>query len=820
MRFNYRRLVSFVLLASLLLICISLVYAESEQYASFIDNESNNLDYLKYDRIGSDYSGHEYGSASYSDTFFTNGNVFARVCHEDFDNGSTIDYRYYTESFNITKSIMNFLPKSINATNNPDNNGNCDTIDIDIASIKSIYPGYVVPYITTAGNQVTPLYNYKELLNGSYEIGVVVDSPPKVYYFYVKNIIDDQNISIESTKDSMLMSFVDADNTSIVESVVAPYEYLAYYGEMSGKEQVFVNGLSSLEIITVDSCNPINKTGYYLLNTSLSNVNKTCLVIENTTDVVLNFGDDIIDGDNEINGSLTNDTCTILIKDSNSITIENLRSQNFLNGLCVDNSSVNIFGDYSNYHVNGVYIHDNSTVKFSDVIFGGNSRKDIIAENNSRVTLDNVKFVAANISSELKDVYVTGVEKFPDYSEFPEDMDNINQLILIKNSSNSSWAKIKFHYTDPLPNSVVTDNLSVYKYNGTYDNYNTTVTDPVTNLTTVTQHTGWTGGEWLKLFTLVSPSENLIIAENVSNFSVFAPFGFVVDPEDVPVPNPTTGGPSGGGGGSAKSRGSSNNAAFNPEAITFDLELPDIISVKQGEFVDVPFNITYTGGIPAYNVTVSIDGDKGWETSDFTKDVFLFGENATDLLALQPYIKTIPQKKLVPVTVTVDIAGGQQIVLQKLLYVNVLPRGDLSIIKVLEYPPVIKINPEKDLDVSFLVENVGDLPIENIYIKFDESPCLKNISGMHNIEFGEIKNFEFKFTSGEPNVCDYNIKFYSGDKMVGFVPVKFIIKKLGWIDLAKDTQISILLFLLIVWTALTMVVFAKEKDNIALGNEK
>ena len=810
-------------------------------------NNGSSIDYFKYDWEDSQAGNNSYGSNSYMDHSRTNPNVWLDICHPDLRRGDKIDLVHLSENESIIASTLNFLPQVSVTTNGTDSEYyECTHIDVDISSMYAVFPGYIYPVIVPADvdysrsnhdlTEVDILSNYSFFFNGSYEIGVDIDGPPKRYLLTINNVYDENSIEITDLADTYMLvtSLTNASNITLIEKLLKPGQYLPYEGNFVGGEQVFVNGLSSLEIINYDPCTPINGSGYYIMNNSIWGLNETCIIINNSQNVVINFVEEIIDGDNNVTfGSKTPDKCAIIIENSEGIVLENFKTQEFFYGVCIKNSTASVFGTASSYNVHGAKVYDNSIVKLVNVYFG-NNQSEIYSYEDSIVNLTHVNFSTADVKSNIKNIRIRSVHSPPDLPDI-ENIQDIDQYIEYVSTQSGSEATMGFYYHPPLPNNMSTDNISIYQRHGektihnvtnTTSYYNTTLNQTV-NTTTTTEVYGWEEGNWTKLSRAVFDEPIIWYGSmqsggilTITNFSVFAPLGFPnttatqeepePDPDPQPQPKPRAGGGSGSGGTPQEVVQEELDLQARSELIELDLVLIDNnITLMQGQAGEIRFNITNKGDTYVDNVIIGPEVSRGWDHTNYTIDTLYSGDVAFGSFQIAPYEKAVARDYYVQVRVYVRDDNETIKLISQTLKVTVLPRGDLARLRVLEYPPEVLVNPFSSLDISFLTENIGDQDLPNVSIKLDPSDCILDIQGEHDLDWRETKSLKYKFSFGEKSTCDYNIKFYSNKNLVGFLPIKFVVRQKTWRD--EPVKTSIVLFMIIVWTALTAVIVARKR---------
>jgi len=788
------------------------------------------INYLSFDEYGQSNGSINFGSNSYMDDSPTNPNMFLDICHPNLTANSKIDLVYTSENESLFSSILQVLPQTISLSNASDANGTyyCSRIDVDLSASKALYPGFINPIIVT--KNISYNYNYNnynasdfillprisQWFNGSYDIGINVEGPPKVYLISVRNALDDLENPINSSGNFLLTSILNSSNISLVEGKLSPGGTISYRGNFLGGETVYVNGVLALKLRIYNPCDPINESGYYIMNKSIFNHNETCIKINNTDNLVLNFAGELIDGDDYDNGSQQTNACPILIEDSQNITIENLLTQQYHDGICIKNSSVAVFGTGSFSNLNGAKVYDGSHAKFVELFFSNND-SEILAINDSTVSLIEVNLTSAFIKSDFKNVKMSSVVDPPE-TPYILNLTDIGQWVELKGTGVDTYTKVSFYYDTPLPNGVVTDNLSIFEYNGTYEYINISVFNVTTNSTSQEEKWNWTGGEWLKVFTIISPSESLIIGPNVSNYSVYAPYGFDVPPEPEPEPEPVPkpspqpqAGPSSGGGGTPSAIEDQGQTPAEPDALEIELQIPRNITLMQGEAGSIPFNVSNIGNVVADNLIIGPEVQRGWDSTNYSILRLLPGDNESGDFQIGVYEKAVPGRYFVPVSAMITGDDGEPVkIVTELLRVYVIPRGRLSRIKVLEYPPEIIAKPFTKQKVSFLVENVGDKAINNISIKLEPNDCLLDVTGAQDVGIGEMKSITYELQFGDVGECNYNMKFVDDENtLVGFAPIKFVIEGTSWQK--EPVKLAIMILVILGWTVLSWFIIIRKR---------
>ncbi|RME32249.1 hypothetical protein D6789_00185 [Candidatus Woesearchaeota archaeon] len=832
-----------ILLVTLFILLVPSAFAANVSL-SFINGSVPQA--IQYDRENG-----SQGSNAYLDQSPTTPDIVVDLCSENLTTGQYLDLDYYSFNKSLVRSILRYKPLITNVTVNDTPGVNCTRINPDFSSKHAVYPGYFLARLvgitmgnTTLNNTFAP---FSTLFSGSYDVGLTITGPPKTYHFSVTSVFDGNGTAITVSEPQLIISLVSAANQTLAEGVTRPQESISYAGDLVGGEVVYVNGLSSFEARLYNPCDPINESGYYFVNRSAVNQNESCVVINETDNVLLNFATEIIDGDGQENGSQRNGTCAVLVENVENITLENLRTQQYYYGLCVRNSSVTVFSNSTVSNVVGAQVANNARASFIDVYFN-NTNSEIISVNGSKIELLRTNVSTAKIKGTFFDLTVKAVPnppKPPDPVNLSngtvEQLVNISQWVAFTKNSASAYGKVEFHYPDPLPHDVVIDNISIYKYNGTYgfppngsllpDGSIANYTDADVNFTNSSPPSIWYNGTWVSILTFISPSEQLIIGPNTTNFSVWAPFGFIGQPEETPEPEPEptpspspsagsgSGGGGGGGGGGGPlpievQPGGEQEVATLAQALQLKLEVPERVRLQQGEAGAIPFNLTNIGSIAAEDLYVQPTVRLGWQRSFYTISSLLPDERTNGTFMIAPWERATPGEY--PVVVSVDLQdenGTNFTVTREIMIVKVLPRGNISRLKIIEYPPVVELEPGETVDVAFLSENIGDNDLHDVTASvLSEKACIRNVAGSHDIGVGETQLLLYAFQAGVPGDCEATVQFFEGEELVGFVPVTFSVHEAPS-RLSKGVKISILLTILALWTGLTFYLVNRRRNK-------
>jgi len=233
----------------------------------------------------------------------------------------------------------------------------------------------------------------------------------------------------------------------------------------------------------------------------------------------------------------------------------------------------------------------------------------------------------------------------------------------------------------------------------------------------------------------------------------------------------------------------------------------------QGEAGEVMFNISNKGdGTPTELVVMPLTRP-GWEFTNGSVLNLAPGEDREESFQLAPYELEIPGKYTMQVKVFFPARDGEAAIASDVMDVYVLPRGTLKRIRILEYPPEVVVAPFSEQDISFLIANIGDAHLQGITVKLEQSDCLLDLYGENNLTIGQTDTLSYHFVFGDKNECNYNLKFYDGDELVGFVPLKFVVTdKFTQEDIIKLSFMTVFIML---WTALTAYVVSRRRKRLA-----
>lgn len=748
-------------------------------------NETN----LSYDRIRNDSN--ILGSFSYKDNSLKNKNAFLFICNinESFLN-NLVDFLYSSESGNITISLLSLLPIIYNITSD-----NCSLIDIDISAFKALYPS--VPFVAIYREFFNESKNASEIkriffkkmensmLLGNYSLGVDIDDILKETYLTVEKIVDENNETIDARGRHLIMSIVD-NNVSLKESIAAPYERVTFKYMFKANETVFVNGIPSLRVRAIEPCSIVNETGfYYVINRSEWNKNDTCLIVENTKNIVIDFANKTLDGDKNESGSLRKDVCGVIIRNVENISLKDVRVQEFYRGVCIINSSnIKIFGTSSQENIDGVY-SENSTFKIHNIKIV-NENSEIVLKNRSIAILSSIFFKNATLSGEYGSVIIKSVAIPP---PDPENLYNISQWINVsKLEEDFAYIKnITFHFEFPNPSKVLPK--EIHKIEG------------------ILEKNTWINVTREKLNnTFVDMNKKIIFSLiNLTNFSIFAPYGEkvnITEPEPVPQPTPVP------QPQPTPSEVPGREEIAKPPKINLTLINKSII-LQQGEIGKVYFNITNIGEGNVRDIRVLPFVRRGWNNSFVDIELLKPNETKIDNFLISIYENEIPGTYHIPVYAI--LKSNNATLDMELLEVIVIPRKRIAKLSILEFTPFLSLPEHSKVNVAMLVKNTGDFNLTNIKLIIrNGEKCVERTEGNYSINVGEESSLIFSlYTKGAKNICETVFVLESNEGIVAIYPVIIEIKEY-LVGRGVFYIIRVTPFILIIWTILVIRRFRKR----------
>ncbi len=778
----------FVLIVFVLFIIFSTpVYAYN---FSFVDKNNTVVNEIFFDYFNNSYGNHT--SHTYKDNSIINQNLYLRICTES---GEVINSSFFSiaYSFETGQNATSLLTLPIYINYQPAST--CINYDIDFSTYGAFSPG--IPFLIQSDNQyfsswivnstydnvtnTTTNYTYyipnytwnrtSLLMNGTYTLGIGVDDTDHSLYFTVKFFSDHLKRAFEPDWPVALFLSLYSSNGTIVEEHIGGFDVASRFTtKLTEGFIMLVNGIEAFRVKPLDPCSPINESGYYIFNDSRWNYNETCQVI-NQSNVILDFGNKTIDGDNTT--SIQNDACALIIKDTENITVVDLRTQQFRFGLCIFNSkSIHVSGTSSQDNLYGIYISNSSAV-FADSIIVSNAI-EIVSVNDSYIEFADMISPSANFSIRSKDTQLKSVLHPP---ADPEDWVNVSQWINLSKTNSDSWAMLDFNYQTPLPNSVWEPALWLWKWNN---------------------NTGW------NMVASITPEgimNNKISSGNVSNFSIFAPLGIKL-PEQIK--NETI--------REIQPQIEQQQVPPEPQPPELDLRLiDDVIVLQQGETGSVSFELENIGDIPVADAAVSADVKKGWDKVDKSFPMINLGEIKKGRFYLTVYSNEIPGEYQIPVRA---IVKGDLTVDMEFLTVKVIPRQVLKRMTIIESPLVFSVFESSGATLPILVENTGDINLTGIQLSIEGAEdCLTISDKNYDLNTGERKALTYSVRAKSVlGKCEGVLLLVSDEGAIAFSPI--VVK----IVPSLISGFMLLPFLFIGWTILLVILFFRRRRRLKLAS--
>ncbi len=799
------RILNIILILALILISSTIIVITTQEGLAFINSSvvlrnGTHISTLRYDNN----STYNYTSYSYKDNSVVNPDAYLKICTNESYEGKYAALAYSSTNCNTTLPLL-VLPVKLDGFQY-----NCTQVDIDIASYRAFYPG--VPYLlisnttsfgfygeessnqeSTQGSnssnqsnqintsQIVYCSRLNTTFNGSYDVSVSVDDIDGVITFSIRKVFDDSGSLITLVRRALVVELINGSNYSLGTRVITPSETARYNYTFKGHEKFYVNGLLSLEIIPFDPCGVINQSGYYMLNSSSWNVNDSCVIVENVTDVVINFANKTVDGDAESNGSLKNNTCAVIIRNSANVSIHDLRTEQFMYGLCVFNSSsVSVSGTYDKENVKGVYIVNSSGITVSNLEMSNNDSEILL--HNAAAEFNRIEVPSANFSLVTRDTFVKTVSDPP---QEPEGLINISQWLLVNRSLTTAWAVVKFHYTKPLPNNVLEATLDIYKYNGS---------------------------NWSSVPSYTDKIRKVIYTDNISTFSIFAPLGEEINmsgtPETPPPPPPSS--------GTLEQKITQQLVPPRVRPPKLRLKLYNkTVRVQQGGTVLVGFNLTNVGD-SVTDVMVKAFVKKGWKTVPIKFERINSRETKNGTIYIKVYENEIPKSYLVSVSA---IVKGNMTVDTETLRVIVVPREKLARLEIIEAPPALTLIEKRWHKIPVLVENNGDFNLTNITMRIEYADeCIEKVEGKYNLSINERKSIVYRVkTKRAFKTCEGVLVLTSSEGGVAFTPIRIDVvpRRFG-----KPRIMPILFLILTILSIRILIIKYKQVRVIKKGKKR
>ncbi len=720
------------------------------------------------------YERGDNASYSYADNTKANPDVYLKLCglNASYLNALT-ELLYASESGNITVPLLS-LPSQIYFINFSDSS-NCSLINIEISTFEALYPGIPFLRINLTPN-ASVFEKLNQSLNGSFVLGVGLDDVSGMVFLSVQKILDDKGLEItNASKNNLILSIV-SNSTPVMEARVSPKQVASFHYSFSTGDQVFVNGIPSLKVKVIPPCTVVNETGYYyIINDSAWNLGDTCLIIENTSSIVIDFGNHTIDGD--ANQTFIHRKCGLTVRNAQNVTLKDVRIQQFGYGICVFNSNgIKILGTSAQANLHGIVV-ENSSVKLSRIKMINNG-SEIIGRDNGRIELDVVYLATANVSAHVKDVMVASV---PNPPPDPEGLQNISQWVNMTRNGESWLYNLGFTFPFPPPNNVIPK--YIYRYAGAYAN------------------NSW-NGTWEALTpTYVDVAKRIVFSPlNLTSFSIFAPFGEKIPPQPKPKPKPVP-----------KPKPTPRvvereREKIVPPKLNLTLHVYEI-TLQQGETRSIGFNLTNEGNVVVLSPRVVANVRRGWKTSEVVFEKIEPGETLVDKFYIQVYENEIPGTYLIPVRAVIGEDEKNVTVDVEILKVIVIPRQRVAKIDILEILPYLELPENYAYPISVLVENTGDYDLHDLTLTIEGAEkCIEKIEGRYDLKKGEKKALRFVLHTKRAGAkCTGVYVFRSREGVVGMYPVIIKIRPQKLVE-----KIKIFPVIYLIWTLITIYVIYRR----------
>lgn len=755
------------------------------------------------------------GSFSFRDQSVVNPELFLNISGDNESlAGERIQLYYASTSGNNTYGLLS-RPAYISNFS-----GNSTLIDLDLSAFKSVYPGKLhvgfaeeeVTVTQTVNNTTNETESFTEtrgpfnltkinstFMEGNYTIAPSIKSVQGKTEITVSEIYDAEGNLIHRNRglSTPLVVTIERENKFVDTKKLGLRESGNLNFTFKGGEEVYVNGILSLQTKSVSGCETIDERDfYYLLNESTFNEDtgseSSCLKVSNVSDTIVDFANKTVDGDG--NSSFENNTCAISVTNTDSITLKNPRVQQFARGICVqDSTNTLITGKSSRENNLGIYLN-NSTSDIRDISLK-NENSEIDAFADSKANMSDVDFETADISGVGFDVRMKNVFNPP---PDPNGSVNVSQWINITKTDVSGKVQdIGFNYP-PLSESDINP-LYMYKFD-------------LVNSTNGSRE--WT---YENLSIVKRPSERIILKQGeISDFSVFGIYGERIegngtgnDPGEGAGDNENGTGSQGGSQdpGSGESTGGAGGGLRpepQPEPVPVDLNLSlakDSLRLQQGGTGRVNFSVANIGEVDSPPVYVEAETRLGWQSGRQDFEGIDTGDIQPGNILLDVYESEVTGTYSVPIEVRSSSGSTLD---TEFLEVEVLPRRELRDISVIEAPTFLNLESGDSEELGFLIENSGDYDLENVTLEVrNAGNCIKGSEGSHDFRTGERKNVEYTLRTGSQEAtCTGVFVFHSSEgENLGINPVRLSVAEP---TLIETLTTNVLPALFLIWTLFTV----------------
>ena len=740
----------------------------------------------------------EVGSYSFTDNSLLAPNIYLSYESSEDLTGERLQIFYSSLSGELKRSVSTYSAPL---------NGSSGNVDLEVSSFEALYPGKIYGGLKSENG----VKNFTEVSGGLFPGNFTVE--PTVFRLDNRTEIKITEIfssgnEIHSSRylsDKLFIS-IERNEKVLGESEASIGESASIEGSLRGGDKIYVNSLLSLTVDGIDPCATLSGSNrYYIIDENTFNADpedasggeKSCLNIENVENSVIDFSNSTLDG----NGNFSNpEACGMQISNSDNVEIKNAKIQEFSRGLCLYNSE--------NVTVNGVSVQSNGLGVYGNSSSASIKDMTLVNENSELRSVSDTEIEMGDISLSSAEISVSGLDlDINDVFNAPPDpsgTENISQWVDISPESGSSVIdSLSFHYSGENPDSIyLAENNDGWSYS---------------NLS-------------------ASSTESEIFIENsVDSFSIFAPYVKKEDDEEDSTEEPPEDGEGGSGGGGGGGAGGGGGfppgpppgagpgeegppdgvgggpppwvpAGLSPKGLPrLDLESEsERFEVQQGRTFRANFSVAVTGNVSANDVSVNSTVRKGWATSRDNFDEILPGENVSGGVLMDVYDSEIIGEYNFTLKASTVINDTFVVLANETYIVEVMPRGEVRDLEVLEAPYRVNLTENSVEELEFDLKNTGDYRLENIEASvMNTAPCMNVVSGSSSLDSGDSRPVVYSVSTGDAkNRCEGAFVF-SSDKsdLLAVAPVKVNILEM---PLTEKLTSNILPVLVLAWTVFTL----------------
>lgn len=248
----------------------------------------------------------------------------------------------------------------------------------------------------------------------------------------------------------------------------------------------------------------------------------------------------------------------------------------------------------------------------------------------------------------------------------------------------------------------------------------------------------------------------------------------------------------------------------NDELFSLNLTVHRIVETEQGKPVSILFKVGNDGDIPSTEYIVGPVVPRQWEFSYRKVSITLYpGNERIGNFLIEPRPTTEPGDYDVLVTL---YDPQHNFIKKKHFALRVLPRTEPYLnLDVHNNTINDTLETGNPIPVGFFVTNPTTNDLSGIIARSND-PCVRRITGEHDLKAGESQWFNYDFTFNTLP-CDATIEFYSRNTLIGFTEFhtgkngpererpQFLLR---WSSLFR-------IFLLIIWLILLILAFKKDK---------